>query len=265
MQNQPLYSGWFLCIFGEMLKSRLFFSFAFVLSLLVVSGCSSDVEYGELVDSRDGQVYKTVVIGEQTWMAENLNFMPASDSSRLSPLSPLYPRTSCYARKDSNCTKYGRLYRWSSAMDSIGEYSTDGKGCGYRRYCERFGRIRGICPEGWHLPSEDEFTVLLKKVAPYGRSNIGVPDWRDAGFPLMVKGEWNEKEATNSTGFSALPAGLRNFYGRYGHIGKQAYFWTSTESNGWAATSLIFYPGGTLLLERAGEKRLGQSVRCIKD
>ena len=264
MQNQPLYSGWFLYIFGEMLKSRLFFSFAFVLSLLVVSGCSSDVEYGELVDSRDGQVYKTVVIGEQTWMAENLNFMPASDSSR-SDLSFFYPRTSCYARKDSNCTKYGRLYRWSSAMDSIGEYSTDGKGCGYRRYCERFGRIRGICPEGWHLPSEDEFTDLLKRVAPYGRSNVGVPDWRDAGFPLMVKGEWNEKEATNSTGFSALPAGLRNFYGRYGHIGKQAYFWTSTESNGWAATSLIFYPGGTLLLERAGEKRLGQSVRCIKD
>ena len=264
MQNQPLYSGWFLCIFGEMLKSQLFFSFAFVLSLLVVSGCSSDVEYGELVDSRDGQVYKTVVIGEQTWMAENLNFMPASDSSR-SDLSFFYPRTSCYAGKDSNCTKYGRLYRWSSAMDSIGEYSTDGKGCGYRRYCERFGRIRGICPEGWHLPSEDEFTVLLKKVAPYGHSNIGVPDWRDAGFPLMVKGAWKEKEATNLTGFSVLPAGLQDIYGHYRHAGEQAFFWTSTESNGWAATTLIFYPGGTLLLERAGEKRLDQSVRCIKD
>ena len=92
-----------------------------------------------------------------------------------------------------------------------------------------------------------------------------MPDWKDAGFPLMVKGAWKEKEATNLTGFSALPAGLRNFYGRYSHAGEQAFFWTSTESNGWAATTLVFYPRGNLLLERAGEKRLGQSVRCVKD
>ena len=95
-----------------------------------------------MTDERDGQTYKTVTIGTQTWMAENLNL--ETDYSY------------CYNDSAEYCGKYGRLYTWAAAMDSVGTWSTNGKGCGYGNVCSATYPVRGVCPEGWHLPSHED-------------------------------------------------------------------------------------------------------------
>ncbi len=115
-------------------------------------------------DSRDGKKYKYVKIGSQTWMAENLNYATKNGSW-------------CYDNKDANCTKYGRLYDWETAIKS--------------------------CPSGWHLPSFEEWNELIDFVS-------GV--WKFAGVKLKAKSGWNDYEGMSGNGadnygFSALPGG----------------------------------------------------------
>lgn len=80
-------------------------------------------------------------------MAENLNYETANSR--------------CYNNKLDSCAKYGRLYTWTDAMDSAGTFSTNGKNCGYERSCSPTYPVRGICPEGWHLPSKTELETLI--------------------------------------------------------------------------------------------------------
>ena len=118
-------------------------------SVTLATPCKTEMEdnceYGELLDDRDGQIYKTVKIGDQVWMAENLNFK--ADSS------------CCYNSVDSNCTKYGRLYMWAAA---VGKPESE---CGYDYTCSLpSGNIQGVCPSGWHLPSTTEWETLSNAV-----------------------------------------------------------------------------------------------------
>ena len=104
---------------------------------------SAEVTKGSITDTRDGHSYKTVTIGSQTWMAQNLNYETVNSY--------------CYSDNASNCTKYGRLYTWAAAMDSVGSWSANGKGCGYGKTCSPTYPVRGVCPEGWHLPTQTEW------------------------------------------------------------------------------------------------------------
>lgn len=198
-------------------------------------------EYGELVDGRDGQVYKTVSIGTQIWMAQNLNYETANSY--------------CYNDNASNCIKYGRLYTWAAAMDSAGTWSANGEGCGAEKTCLERNPVRGVCPEGWHLPSKDEWETLFKAVD--GKST--------AGTKLKSTSGWNRNgNGTDAFSFSALPAGERyGSDGYYSNVGDYAYFWSATEWTGnFAYNMYLYYDGaswGVLV------KYYGHSVRCLKD
>ena len=119
----------------------------------ISSSSATPVSYGEMIDDRDGQVYKTIKIGEQTWMAENLNY------AYLQPTSTKDSSSECFNNEPDTCAKYGRLYLWSAAMDSAAIFSLDGKGCGLGSgscKVQPSKGVRGVCPENWHIPTESD-------------------------------------------------------------------------------------------------------------
>ena len=212
-------------------------------------------EYGTLTDSRDGQTYKTVKIGDQVWMAENLNYAYTGIPYIVGELTS--DSTSwCYDNDPTNCTKYGRLYTWSAAMDSVGTWSANGKGCGYGVQCTPTYPVRGICPEGWHLPNDTEWDTLFVAV---GGSKV-------AGSVLKSQTGWdNNGNGTDAFGFSALPAGYRYDYngGTYSHNGSIAYFWSSSEYE--SNRSYYVYLEKDEANIHNYYRDFGFSVRCIKD
>ena len=146
-----------------------------------------------LVDPRDGQVYRTVKIGEQTWMAENLNYK--TDNS------------DCLKDLSINCTRFGRRYSWAAAMDSSATFTKNGEGCGLWEYCSPTYPVQGICPTGWHLPSRDEWKTLLSLL-----------DEKDkAGLALRSKNAWRMRENMglwSSTMFDDCLAYMLAFYNK---------------------------------------------------
>ena len=217
-----------------------------------------DVVTGTMTDSRDNKVYKTVTIGTQTWMAENLNYAYTSVPYKYDSKYGSYTSDStswCYDDDPSNCDKYGRLYTWAAAMDSVGTWSTNGKGCGYGSTCSPTYPVRGICPTGWHLPTKAEFETLFTAVggsfqaAKRLKSTSG---WEAAG------------EAIDAYGFSALPAGARDNKGAFSSPGLYAYFWSATEFRDYAY-NIFLYSNDEFAYLKYVDKYLGLSVRCIKD
>ena len=219
-------------------------------SVAYVEPCRIDsvdsCEYGSLTDSRDGKTYKTVSIGTQTWMAENLNYETANSY--------------CYDDEYSKCSKYGRLYLWSAAMDSVGKWSMNGKGCGYDWPCSPTYPVRGICPAGWHLPTKAEFETLFTAV---GGSST-------AGKVLKSTSGWNSGAGTDAYGFSALPAGYRGCNGGYyfHNEGRYAVFWSSTEYDSCHSYYSVYSEAGlyddiAYLFDRLQCDAI--SVRCVKD
>ena len=212
-----------------------------------VTSPSEKVSLSTMTDSRDGQTYKTVTIGSQTWLAENLNYK--TDNSY------------CYDDKASNCSKYGRLYTWAAAMDSAGKWSTNGNGCGYGSECSPAGRVRGVCPSGWHLPTKAEFNTLFSTVG--GQSTAGKMLKSTSGWTNSY-GE-SSGNGTDAYSFSALSAGDRGYKGDYTYEGHGTQFWSSTEfySNYAYGMSLCYFEGKATL--PINYKNNGFSVRCIKD
>ena len=206
----------------------------------------STVVKGTMTDERDGQTYKTVKIGTQTWMAENLNYETINSY--------------CYNDNVSNCTKYGRLYTWAAAMDSVGTWSANGKDCGFYKDCTPTYPVRGVCPEGWHLPTKAEFETLFTAVGGFN----------SAGVMLKSASGWNDYEGENGNGsdafaFSALPAGDWYGNGLFSYEGSDAYFWSSTENDGNYAYYIYlgnYYDDASL---GYNGKYYGFPVRCVKD
>ena len=200
---------------------------------------NSTVQYDSITDTRDGQVYKTVEIGNQTWMAQNLNLETAGSY--------------CYANDTNSCTLYGRLYTWGAAMDSAGTYSNTGKGCGKGKTCTPLDNVVGICPDGFHLPSKVEFDTLLSAVGGSGTSA--------SLLALKSAGLWSDDGGENSSGFTALPAGYRaDLVVEFNSINDHAYFWSATGNAYTANLMELYYNSETSSADNAS----AFSVRCVK-
>ena len=218
----------------------------------------AEVTTGTMTDSRDGQTYKTVTIGTQTWMAQNLNY--AYTDVPYKRLDYTSDSTSwCYNDDANNCSKYGRLYTWAVAMDSVGTLSTNGKGCGFGTTCSPTYPVRGICPEGWHLPTKAEFETLITAVG--GQSTASKVLKSTSGW------RWNNSSVNGSDAFafSALPAGHRGGGGYYDGEGNGVDFWSSTEGNSDYAYSMYLYYINDVAYLSDDYKYYGYSVRCLKD
>ena len=220
-----------------------------------------DIDYGEVTDERDGKVYRTVKIGEQTWMAENLNFDPGQGGSG----EDKYDWSWCYDNEPRNCDVAGRLYTWAAAIDSVklANDADNPQDCGYGKTCEVASAgsatlIQGICPSGWHLPSNEEWSALFTAVG--GRATAGAKLKSQTGW-TAIDGITNE----DAYGFSALPAGYRYRSGYFKYDGNDAVFWSATEYGSYHAYNmfLLYYIEYAYLSDY--EKYYGFSVRCLKD
>ena len=196
---------------------------------------------------RDSSLYDIVRIGEQTWMAENLNY----DDSVATP--SLLGRSWCYNDDPDSCAKYGRLYTWAAAMDSANT------GCGDGVNCDAIGNAQGICPAGWHLPDSAEWAKLLSAAASDGGALKSATGWRPG-----VTG-------TNSTGFSGLPGGewRDNYQEHFFSAGERSYLWSSSIVDGddyyfWAYTMDLYYGDRSAYVSES-PRSYGKSVRCVKD
>jgi len=170
------------------------------------------LQKGTFTDSRDGKKYGTTKIGTQTWMAENLNY--DADGSK------------CYDNDPANCTKYGRLYAWKTALN--------------------------VCPKGWHLPSDAEWGTLVD----FAGEKI-------AGKKLKAGSGWNKNgNGVDIYGFSALPSGFGDSSGNFGSVGIYGYWWSSTEYATWIR--YIFYYSASVDRFNSAKTYL-YSVRCVQD
>jgi uncharacterized protein (TIGR02145 family) len=224
--------------------------------------------FGTLLDERDGQSYRTIRIGTQTWMAENLRFRSTSNGA------------TCYVGDSSFCGSDGVLYRWSTVMDI--DSSFDGKS-----WTGSDRGHRGLCPAGSHVPSDSEWTQLQLAVQALPKAGAANADlalisdtgwlnnraWkRDALFQsIMVQsyspGEW-PNNGVDMIGFNVLPTGKRRGDGVYLFRSYYAGFWSSTPSTNFTNFSWArnFYGGFRGIHRDVGnDRKEGLSVRCVLD
>jgi uncharacterized protein (TIGR02145 family) len=218
-----------------------------------------EVKIKQDVSDIDGNVYKTVKIGKQLWMAENLkttryrngDLIGTTYPATLNILSELTPQYQWAPNGDeSSVALYGRLYTWYTITDS-----------------------RNLCPEGWHVPTEADRGALMDYIYANGYGYDGVEG--DINKSLASTSGWvyysepgtpgNDPSSNNSSGFSAVPAGMRSRTGFFAGSGEQASIWIATEYDETSAWHFdIMYNRGYLWLF-ADAKGLGMSVRCISD
>jgi len=201
------------------------------------------MEYGFL--TYQGKNYKTVEIGTQTWMAENLNY--AAVGSKCGDDSGL---------KDSNtttCNTYGRLYDWATAMGIDAKYNNQlWDGSDVKR--------QGICPSGWHIPSDDDWDTLMTTVG--GPSTAGTKLKAASGWDNSSFGSGN---GTDDYDFSALPGGGGNSYGNSGDVGRVGYWWSAPEYNASSAYHRIMSFSNAEVGSSNFVKSSLFSVRCVQD
>ncbi|MDD2297287.1 MAG: FISUMP domain-containing protein [Sphaerochaetaceae bacterium] len=217
-------------------------------------------------DSRDGIVYETVTIGEQVWMAENLAYLPSvvgpATGSYTAPYYYVYGydgTSVATAKATTNYQTYGVLYNWPAALT--------------------------VCPPGWHLPSDEEWTELETYLANNGYNYDGSTGGDDIRAKIAISmasatgwdadnfafaGTIGNTNAAydayrNKSGFTALPGGYRYVSGPFYRIGLSGYWWGSTQANSnYAWTRLLHYDSSYVY--RAGtSKAYGFSVRCVRD
>jgi len=207
-----------------------------------------NLTYGTVTDI-DGTVYKTITIGSksakatQTWMAENLKVIKYNNGDSIPSVTENVGWSNqtdgaycIYENTSSNTAVYGVLYNWYAIDDS-----------------------RNICPAGWHVPTDGEWTALSTIL---GGDSIAGGKMKETGTTHWVS---PNEGATNESGFTAVPSGFRNYAGAFGSLTYYNFWWSATE----ASISNAYYRGTAcnhVMLNNAdADKRQGFSVRCLKD
>jgi uncharacterized protein (TIGR02145 family) len=197
-----------------------------------VTSASITVDANHFMDARDSQIYKFVKIGTQAWMAQNLNYAGITEGVGV-----------CYGNLSSNCMKYGRLYTWSEVMAGAASSTSVPSG------------VQGICPSGWHVPSDAEWNILVRYV-----------DSATSGTKLKSTSGWtNSGNGTDTYSFTVLPAGDRYRDGTFGSLDYYTYFWSSSEddaAHAWARY-FLFNLVNTYRLNRNESNSF--SLRCLQN
>ncbi|MHC1774891.1 MAG: FISUMP domain-containing protein [Lentimicrobium sp.] len=215
--------------------------------LVIANSCSKDddddnnnnVTESTFTDPRDGYVYKTIIVGNQEWMAENLRFLPGVNGPGIGSTTTPYYYVYGYngtvvadAKASSNYATYGVLYNWVAATTA--------------------------CPAGWHLPTDAEWTQLTDYLG--GANNAG-GKLKEAGTNHWAS---PNNGANNNSGFTALPGGRLAYGGEFFGIGGSGAWWSATDNSFLAlGRSLLSTESYVNSVNEA--KELGFSVRCVKD
>jgi uncharacterized protein (TIGR02145 family) len=213
-------------------------SFTTTDSSTIVINFNPELVYDSIYDF-EGNKYRTIVIGNQTWMAENLKSIKFNDGTDIPFVCDatqwLGLTTPGYCWYNADSVAYGALYNWYTVSTG------------------------NLCPAGWHVPSDDEWTTLTDFLG--GRS--------DAGGPLKETGtsHWLSPNtgATNLSGFTGLPSGYRTFSGSYRSIRDYGFWWTSTEWSSNGAWYRDVYYAYNSVDRSNSSKNSGANIRCIKD
>jgi uncharacterized protein (TIGR02145 family) len=227
-------------------------------------------------DSRDGNVYKIVTIGDQIWMAENLRATKYADGTAIPLVNnetswnalTTTSKAYCWYNDDiANKATYGALYTWAAAMNGAASTTSNPSG------------IQGVCPTGWHLPSDAEWTQMENHLADNGHNYDGTTGGGGAKIAKSLANisGWNSSSTTgaagntdypayrNKSGFTALPGGYRIGNGTFGDVGYGGNWWNATEYSAASAWSrnVGSSKGGVDSYDNL--KDIGFSVRCVRD
>jgi uncharacterized protein (TIGR02145 family) len=198
----------------------------------------------------DGNIYQTLTVGTQTWMVENLRTTRFNDGSQI-PISTdnnewmiLHSSAFCWYNNDSASydKTYGVIYNW---------------------YAINTGKL---APIGWHVPSDDDWLILLEYL-DFGDYQVAGGKMKSVGTIEAQTGLWHEPNtaASNSSGYSAVPGGYRGFTGAFSDMGNLGGYWSSTEFDGGNAGHYNLYHYLGRVLHDVSPKYYGFSVRCVKD
>jgi uncharacterized protein (TIGR02145 family) len=214
---------------------------------------SSCVSNDTVIDLRDGQKYSTASIGNQCWLAKNMNVGVLFPSSFAQPNNGIIEKY-CYNNDTVNCNIYGGLYQWGEAVQYLNGASNSTSPSPVFA-----GNVQGICPTGWHLPSDVEWMTLENAL---GGAIAAETALKATSGWFNLNGNGN-----NSSGFNALPSGLLKTNGSFYDKGYFTGFWSSSENEATLANnrSLASYTSGFNQNYFGRNKPLGFSVRCLKD
>jgi uncharacterized protein (TIGR02145 family) len=193
----------------------------------------------DITDPRDGKTYKTVQIGGQCWLSQNLNIgIRINGSQAMSDDGSI--EKYCYNDIESNCDEFGGLYQWDEMM----QYASEG--------------VQGICPEGWHLPVREEWEELEMALGMPEEQATATSGWQGTDEGSMLK-------EGGSSGFNALMSGWRTNGGSFAFGDFQTTLWSTTTSSSYQARARTLAASNDKILHVEASQDLGNAVRCLKD
>jgi len=221
----------------------------------------TELPAGTMVDARDGRAYRTVQIGTQNWMAENLDYGTRVDGAS-GQTDDSAAEKYCVDDCEAACATLGGLYTWAEAFGLPTACNGEDENC----VADITDPEPGICPDGWHLPDEDDWDLLEATVeAEVGEFYAGealrsLEGWLD---DPILGGDGN---GTDAYDFRVLPVGVYSVpYVNFGLLGERAYFWVSSPSSSGVSRVRIFGNGQRAITSDSATKVQGLSVRCIED